>query len=172
MSADAVRAALAAPLSSLGVDVEDVEIARAGRRHVVRVVVDRDGGVDLDTVADVSRMVSELLDAEPLASAVPGPYTLEVTSPGVDRPLTQARHWRRARGRLVSVERADGTTAMGRITGSTDAAVVIEVDGREQELAYADIARAVVQVEFAKASAQESADGGADGAADDEEGGR
>ena len=66
----------------------------------MRVVVDRDGGIDLDAVAEVSRAVGAALDADP--DAMPGTYVLEVTTPGVDRPLTQPRHWRRAKGRLVS----------------------------------------------------------------------
>ena len=86
-SGETVRAGLVGPLAELGVDVEAVEVSKAGRRHVVRVVVDRDGGVDLDLVAEVSRRAGELLDAPPLADALPGPFVLEVTSPGVDRPL-------------------------------------------------------------------------------------
>ena len=95
-----LRALLAPVVEGLGLDLEDVEVTAAGRRRRVCVVVDRDGGIDLDAVADVSKSVSDVLDAsDALGSA---PYVLEVTSPGVDRPLTQPRHWRRARGRLVS----------------------------------------------------------------------
>jgi ribosome maturation factor RimP len=152
-AADAVLAALVGPLSALGVDVEEVQVQRAGRRHVVRVVIDRDGGVDLDRVAEVSQAASALLDAPPLSDEVPGPFVLEVTSPGVDRPLTQPRHWRRALGRLVDVHGHDGTAVVGRVLSAPDdddasPAVLLRTDGGEQEVALAGIARAVVQVEF------------------------
>jgi len=95
---------LAPVVSATGHDLEDVNVTSAGRRSLVRVVVDADGGVDLDAVAEVSRVVSEALDADaPGGPAFAGPYVLEVTSPGVDRPLTEPRHWRRAVGRLVQV---------------------------------------------------------------------
>jgi len=83
------------------VDLEDVTLKAAGRRTVVTVVVDADGGVDLDRVADISRSISDVLDADP--ELLPGAFVLEVTSPGVDRPLTLPQHWRRARTRLVNI---------------------------------------------------------------------
>ena len=112
------RSALEQPLAELGVDVESVEVQKAGRRHVVRIVVDRDGGVDLDLVAEVSRRASELLDSPSLSDLLTGAFVLEVTSPGVDRPLTQPRHWRRAVGRLVVLHRHHQP-------GSTNAAAVV-----------------------------------------------
>lgn len=140
---------LSAPLTELGVDLEDIDVTKAGRRHVVRVVIDRDGGVDLDLVAQVSQRVSELMDAPPLDSAIDGAFVLEVTSPGVDRPLTLPRHWRRALTRLVRVTLSDGTEFDGRITDvPDDETVVLEVDGEAREVAVADVTRAVVQVEF------------------------
>ena len=140
---------LEAPLSQMGVDLEDVEVSRAGRRELVRVVVDRDGGVDLDFVAAVSSRVSELLDAEPLAGVMSGPFVLEVTSPGVDRPLVQTRHWRRAIDRLVRVELSDGSELTGRIVGvPDDQSVDLLVEGEPRVLVRADVVRAVVQVEF------------------------
>ena len=140
---------LEAPLSQMGVDLEDVEVSRAGRRELVRVVVDRDGGVDLDLVAAVSSRVSELLDAEPLAGVMSGPFVLEVTSPGVDRPLVQTRHWRRAIDRLVRVELSDGSELTGRIVGvPDDQSVDLLVEGEPHVLVRADVVRAVVQVEF------------------------
>ena len=98
---------LAPVVSATGHDLEDLTVTAAGRRSLVRVVVDADGGIDLDAVADISRAISDALDAEagdaPGGAAFAGPYVLEVTSPGVDRPLTEQRHWRRAVGRLVEV---------------------------------------------------------------------
>jgi ribosome maturation factor RimP len=143
-----LKAGLEQPLSQLGVDVEAVEVAKAGRRHVVRIVVDRDGGVDLDLVAEVSRRASELLDAEPLSQAIDGAYVLEVTSPGVDRPLTEPRHWRRAVGRLVEVRLADGSVLTGRVSGADDVNAQLATDAGERAVAYADVQRAVVQIEF------------------------
>ena len=109
-------------IAAEGYDLEDVAVSRAGRRNLVRVVVDADGGVDLDAVATVSRVVSDALDADldsasPLAAALAGSYTLEVTSPGVDRPLTEPRHWRRAAGRLVTTE-VEGRHVTGRVVAA------------------------------------------------------
>src|ERR1700709_2228211 len=90
-------------VAATGHDLEDVTVTAAGRRSLIRVIVDADGGVDLDAVADVSRAGSDALDEGPGSDAFAGPYVLEVSSPGVDRPLTEPRHWRRAIGRLVQV---------------------------------------------------------------------
>ena len=139
-------------VSATGFDLEDVTVSPAGKRRIVRVVVDRDGGVDLDDVADVARAVSDLLDADP--DLVQGAYVLEVTSPGVDRPLTQPRHWRRAEGRLVKVTLPDETVT-GRVTGSTDTEVTLDVDGSPRTLLQAEVTKAVVQVEFSKQEADQ-----------------
>ena len=150
-SEEAVAAGLQEPLAELGVDVEGVDIHRAGRRHVVTIVVDKDGGVDLDLVAEVSQRVSAILDETNLGEQVPGPYVLEVTSPGVDRPLTASRHWRRAIGRLVDVSLTDGSQLAGRVREvPSDDEVVIAVDGDDTTVRIADVARAVVQVEFTR----------------------
>jgi len=98
---------LVAPLlEAAGYDLEDLAVRQIGRRHQLRVTVDGDGGVNLDTIADLSRLIADALDdAEATGKElVPGEYQLEVSSPGVDRPLTLARHWRRAVGRLVTVK--------------------------------------------------------------------
>ncbi len=116
-------AGLVAPVvEAAGYDLEELVVTPAGRRSIVRVVVDRDAGVTLDDVAEVSRAVSTALD-EHDGEFGSAPYVLEVTSPGVDRPLTEPRHWRRNTGRLVTV-------AVGR-DGSSEqvTARVLEVDG-------------------------------------------
>src|SRR5690348_729656 len=95
---------LAPAVEATGHDLEDLTVSPAGRRKVVRVVVDKDGGITLDDVAEVSRVVSDLLDSPEGEELLAGAYTLEVTSPGVDRPLTEARHWRRSVGRLVKAK--------------------------------------------------------------------
>ena len=94
-----------------GLDLEDVVVTPAGKRRLLRVVVDQDGGVDLDTVAGVSTAVSATLDESDAMGGAP--YVLEVTSPGVDRPLTAPRHWRRNRDRLVKVATAEAHRARG-----------------------------------------------------------
>ena len=139
-------------VTATGFDLEDVTVSPAGKRRVVRVVVDRDGGVDLDDVADVARAVSDLLDEDP--DLVAGAYVLEVTSPGVDRPLTDARHWRRAVGRLVKATLAD-ETVVGRVTASTDTDVTLDVDGVPRTLLQAEVVQAVVQVEFSRQEAEQ-----------------
>ena len=103
---DRIEAELAAPLADLGLDVEAVELSPAGERRVLRVAVDKDGGVTLDDVAEATRAVSAVLDESDALGEQP--YTLEVTSRGVDRPLTLPRHWRRNVGRLVTVTLTDG----------------------------------------------------------------
>lgn len=143
---DAVQALLEPVVSAAGVDLEDVRISKAGNRRRVCVVIDADGGVDLDTVARVSHDVSEALDG--YAALGDTPYVLEVTSPGVDRPLTRPQHWRRARGRLVSCDLRDGGCVSGRIVESDDDRVVLDVEGTSQDLPFDEIVQARVQVEF------------------------
>ena len=143
-----LQVGLAPVVQALGVDLEEVQVQGAGRRTVVRVIVDRDGGVDLDCVADVTRAVSEVLDAGPLANVITGPYLLEVSSPGVDRPLTTPKHWRRAMGRLVRADLADGTSVEGRVTNVEEDRVVLAVGPQMHAVALTDVRRAVVQVEF------------------------
>ncbi len=129
-----------------GLDLEDVTITPAGKRRLVRVVVDRDGGVSLDDVAEVSQSVSKELDASDLLGG--SPYVLEVSSPGVDRPLTEPRHWRRAHGRLVKADLRNGSSAEGRVTGADESGV--ELDGTHR-IEFDDLARGRVQVEFSRA---------------------
>lgn len=140
---------LVAPIvGARGADLEFVTIRRAGRRNVVVIAVDADGGVSLDDIAEYSRAISEVLDAADVMGEAP--YTLEVTSPGVHRPLTAPRHWRRAVSRLVKVTLADGSSVTGRIVSSDDRAVRLDVADQPRDIAYADIGKAVVQVEFPK----------------------
>ena len=146
MGASSVRALLAPVVSSLGVDLEDVDVTAAGRRRRVCVVIDRDGGVDLDLVAEVSRAVSDALDASDALGDTP--YVLEVTSPGVDRPLTQPRHWRRARGRLVACTLRDGSQVTGRIADSDEQAVTLDTEAGPWVGSLSDVAKARIQVEF------------------------
>ena len=136
-------------VAAIGVDLESLDVTIAGRRRLVKVVVDSDKGIGLDQVADVSRAISHALDEhDPDGTALGGPYTLEVTSPGLDRPLTRPRHWRRARLRLVKVRQDDGGTFTARVGNSDDDGVDLFVDGTRRRLRYADVAHAAVEVEF------------------------
>lgn len=138
-------------VAAAGFDLEDVVVTPAGRRSLVRVVVDGDHGVTLDDIAEISRTVSEALDTSGDGLGAT-PYVLEVSSPGVDRPLTQPRHWRRATGRLVLADLVegdpDGPAVTGRVLRTDDAEVVFDVDGAELTLPYSRIRRARVQIEF------------------------
>ena len=149
-TASLIEDELSGPLGDLGLDVESVEVTPAGKRRVLRVAVDKDGGVTLDDVAAATRAVNAVLDDSDLMGEQP--YTLEVTSRGVDRPLTLPRHWRRNQGRLVKVTRADATAVTGRVVASGDDAATLEVDGTEEQVAYADVAKALVQIEFNRKS--------------------
>jgi ribosome maturation factor RimP len=149
---DRLTAVIEPAVAHLGLDLEAVELAPAGRRRLLRVIVDADaegdgpGGVTLDRIADATRAVSRALDdADVMADQS---YTLEVTSPGVDRPLTAPRHWRRNVGRLVKVSTSDGRRRTGRVLDVAEESVTLEIDGADQELSYDEIAKAAVQVEF------------------------
>jgi ribosome maturation factor RimP len=103
-----------------GFDLEELRVEPAGRRRLIRLVVDSDAGVSLDDVAAVSQAVSSALDESDVMGSAP--YVLEVTSPGVDRPLTEPRHWRRAAGRLIRAPLAGGGQIEGRVMTADDEA--------------------------------------------------
>lgn len=132
-----------------GYDLEDLSVVRMGRRHVVRVTVDRDGGVGLDAVAELSRDISHGLDdAESAAGEfIAGEYQLEVSSPGTDRPLTEPRHWRRNVGRLVTV-RLGGHPVTGRVIAADDTGATLAVDGVVTTHPYEDLGRGRIEIEF------------------------
>ncbi|AEV88099.1 ribosome maturation protein RimP [Actinoplanes sp. SE50] len=142
-------------VAKAGYDLEDLTVSRAGRRFVVRVLIDADGGIGLDDVAVVSREISEALDAadERGGEVLAGEYQLEVGSPGVDRPLTEPRHWRRNAGRLVAV---NGLT--GRVLSTDDDGVTLDVDGAERRVAWADLGAGKVQIEFKRLDEAEFGD--------------
>jgi ribosome maturation factor RimP len=150
-SVEIIRRALADALTSVDVDLEDLQITSAGRREVVRVVVDRDGGIDLDLIADISRQIAELLDVPPLADEFAGTYVLEVSSPGTDRPLTEEKHWRRAERRLVEATLLDDSIVSGRIVGVASGIVEIELpSGEVRAVPLSLLRRGVVQLEFSR----------------------
>ena len=184
-----IRPTVEGPLAALGLLVEDVAVTPAGRRRLVRVWIDRVLDADaaevteptpslsLDEVADATRVVSDALDASDVMGEQP--YTLEVTSPGVDRPLTEPRHFQRNVSRLVTLTPVEGEPVTGRILRAGAEGLTIEVPAvkkqpaRELELRYADVTRAAVQVEFSRGGdqrrgAQDGTDGpeGADGSSE------
>lgn len=140
---------LRTPLGESGLDLEAVEISTAGRRRVVRVLVDKDGGVTLDDLAAATTVVGDQIDSGDALGE--RPYTLEVTSPGIDRPLTAPRHWRRNVDRLVAVSFADGTEVTGRILGADEDGASVDVGGEPREIRYDDVAKACIQIEFNRA---------------------
>jgi len=148
---------LSPAVEATGHDLEEVTATPAGKRRVVRVVVDRDGGTNLDDVATVSRAVSDVLDAaeETEPDLLGGAYVLEVSSPGTDRPLTLARHWRRNVGRLIMAHLADGTSVAGRITAADDLDVTLQGDQGLRVLLLAQVVRGAVQVEFTRPDSPE-----------------
>ncbi len=159
-------------VAGAGYDLEELVVTPAGRRSVVRVVVDRDEGVSLDDVAEVSRAVSAVLDRND-GELGRAPYVLEVTSPGVDRPLTEPRHWRRNSGRLVAVAVGPaGSTEQvtGRITAVDDAGVTLAVEkpGKPgarrkpptpRQVSWTQLGAGRVQVEFGRPAPEGAPDG-------------
>ncbi len=142
----AVSTAVTGRLEELGLDLEAVELTPAGKRRVLRIAVDKDGGVSLDDVAAATRAINETIDTSDAMGE--HPYTLEVTSRGVDRPLTEPRHWRRNRSRLVKVTLVDGTAVTGRIGDADEEQVSLDVDGAARAVPYTDVKKALVQIEF------------------------
>lgn len=149
---DRLSGVLTAPLLALGLDLEAVEVTPAGKRRLLRVAVDKDGGVSLDEIAAATKEVSHLLDETDVMGDKP--YLLEVSSPGIDRPLTLPRHWRRNASRLVKLTTTANETVTGRITEAGDETVVLDVNGKTRSIAYADVTKARVQVEFNRKEAE------------------
>lgn len=135
-----------------GLDLEDVTVTPAGKRRVLRVVVDSDDGVQLDACAELSRAASAVLDETDVMGGAP--YVLEVTSPGADRPLAEQRHYRRAVGRLVKMTLHEGGELTTRITAVDESGVDTEVPGVKgrkptpRRVDFDQIARARVEIEF------------------------
>ncbi|GGU04840.1 MULTISPECIES: ribosome maturation factor RimP [Streptomyces] len=152
---DRLRGLLEPLVHAKDLDLEEIEVSRAGRRGLLRVIVDSDEGVELDACAELSRAISEKLDETDAMGE--GEYVLEVSSPGADRPLTQHRHYVRATGRLVKLqlaEAAGGDEVIARILTVDDEGLDLEVPGVKgrkptaRRVAFADIAKARVEIEF------------------------
>ncbi|MGW2866463.1 ribosome maturation factor RimP [Streptomyces sp. SDr-06] len=149
---DRLRGLLEPLVSAKDLDLEEIEVSRAGRRRVLRIVVDSDEGVELDACAELSRAASELLDESDVMGEEE--YVLEVTSPGAERPLTELRHYLRATGRLARIQLHDGGELVARILKADDDGIDTEIPGVKgrkptaRRIAFADIAKARVEIEF------------------------
>lgn len=159
-----LRSLLEPVVAAAGMDLEALTVTTAGRRRVLRVVVDSDGGVSLDDVAAASTAISQVLDDSDVMGGAA--YTLEVTSPGVDRPLVEPRHWRRATGRLVRAALTGGGEVRGRVLAVDADGVVFDVGTRHVRHRFAELGRGRVQVEFGR---PDGADVGGDPSGDAEE---
>lgn len=170
MKTDAVAQLLGPVVERCGLEIDRIETMNAGKRVVLRIFLDGDGpaghGPSLDEIAEATRAVSRVLDESPVTGE--RPYVLEVSSRGVSRPLTQARHYRRNQGRLVALTLADAPDVTGRIVTSDEDSVTIEVGDTLRDIAYEVITRAVVQAELTKGGDDDLGDE-VDDAADDEE---
>lgn len=157
---DAVARAIEPVVVAAGYDLDEVSLAQAGRRIVVRVAVDAEHGINLDAVADISREISDALDAGPRPPLGEDPYTLEVGSRGVSAPLVLERHWRRNIGRLVLIAFTDKSRPKltGRVLAASADSANLAADDAEYTVEYADIRRANVQVEFTKSVAGSAPD--------------
>ena len=134
---------LVAPLvTKAGLVLEEVQVQTPGKNRFVTIIVDSETGLNLDQVTDASRLIGEAMDSAPFMGETP--YTLEVTSPGVDRPLTAPRHWRKNAGRLVKIVKLDGDVCKGRITSASEDEVTLDCC----TVSFAEIKRATIEVEF------------------------
>lgn len=137
-------------VTKAGFYLEEVQNTSAGNHRIITCIVDGQSPLNLDQVTAVSRLISELLDTAPFMDEAA--FTLEVTSPGVDRPLTLPRHWTKNLNRLIKVALLDGTVTIGRLTefNEKEATLVENIKGRIKThlISFADIKRAVVEIEF------------------------
>jgi ribosome maturation factor RimP len=161
LEASRLKELLAPTVAASDLYLEDIEVRIAGTQRTVHVIVDlpedQQGGVSLDKIAEVSQSLSAALDEDPHDEGAP--YDLEVSSPGVSRPLTEPRHWRRNLGRKVSVKVLDGDNVTGRLLEVGDDSVTIRPDipvkkgmkpkhGEPVQLAFANIRSGKVEIEF------------------------
>jgi len=137
-----ISAAVTPALSALGFYLEDVTITSAGRRSMLTIIVDGDTHLSLDQVTSATKAISEIVES--LQSLGDTPFTLEVTSPGLDRPLTKPRHWRKNIDRLVKVVLLDGKEIKGRIKATSEDCATVD----QSEINFTEIKRASLEVEF------------------------
>jgi ribosome maturation factor RimP len=137
-------------LHKAGYFLEDVNLVSPGQHRIVTVIVDGESALNLDQVTVASKLVSELLDEATFMGETP--FTLEVTSPGIDRPLTLPRHFAKNIDRLLKVTKTDGVVVTGRILSNSESDVTLSVtekkDVKEVVISLVDIKRAQVEIEF------------------------
>jgi ribosome maturation factor RimP len=147
---DQIAELIAPALQQAGYFLEDINIVSPGNHRIVTVIVDGESALNLDQVTVASKLVSELMDEAVFMGDTP--FTLEVTSPGIDRPLTLPRHFAKNLTRLLKVTKTDGVVVKGRITSNSESDVTLSVvekkETKEVVIALADIKRAVVEIEF------------------------
>jgi ribosome maturation factor RimP len=147
---DQIAELITPALQEAGYYLEDINVVSPGNHRIVTVIVDGETALNLDQVTVASKLVSELVDEATFMGETP--FTLEVTSPGIDRPLTLPRHFAKNVTRLLKVTQSDGVVITGRITSNTDIDVTLSVvekkETKEVVIALADIKRAVVEIEF------------------------
>ena len=141
-----ISAAITPALEALGFYLEDVTIISAGRRSMLTVIVDGDTHLSLDQVTSATKAIGEIVES--IQSLGETPFTLEVTSPGLDRPLTKVRHWQKNINRLVKVVLLDGLEIKGRIKDVNEVSATID----EKNISYSDIKRATLEIEFKQVS--------------------
>jgi ribosome maturation factor RimP len=129
-------------VNKAGLVLEEVQIQTPGKHRFVTIIVDSEAGLNLDQVTDISRSIGEVLDGSNFMGDTP--YTLEVTSPGVDRPLTAPRHWRKNIDRLVKVTKSDGEVFKARILAADEDGATLD----NGQIKYAEVKRAIIEVEF------------------------
>ncbi|WP_406091936.1 ribosome maturation factor RimP [Streptomyces sp. NBC_01013] len=156
---DRLRGLVEPLVSAEQLDLEEIEVSRAGRRRVLRIVVDSEEGVELDACADLSRAISAKLDETDAMGE--DEYVLEVSSPGADRPLTEHRHYVRAAGRLARLTLNEGGELVARILAVDEEGLDLEVPGvkgrkpTSRRIAFDEIAKARVELEFNRKDTKE-----------------
>ncbi|MCX5375516.1 ribosome maturation factor RimP [Streptomyces sp. NBC_00091] len=156
---DRLRGLLEPLVAAKGLDLEEIELSKAGKRRMLRIIVDSDEGVDLDECAELSREISDKLDETDAMGE--DEYNLEVSSPGADRPLSEHRHYVRATGRLVKFQLGESGELIARILGVDDEGLDLEVPGVKgrkattRRIAFTDIAKARVEIEFSRKDKKE-----------------
>lgn len=142
---DAVAKIVQPIVTNLNLDLEQILVRPAGNRLLVKIIVDKDGGISLDDVAQLTAAISEPLEQ---IAALADPFTLEVTSPGVDRPLTEVKHWQRNVSRLVKVSLTSGESLEGRILEVNEQEISLQIKQRTRSIDIKDVAKALIQAEF------------------------
>jgi ribosome maturation factor RimP len=147
---DQISELITPALAQAGYFLEDVNLVTPGQHRIVTVIVDGESALNLDQVTVATKLISSLLDEATFMGETP--FTLEVTSPGIDRPLTLARHYAKNLDRLLKVVKTDGDVVTGRISSSNESEVVLTVaekkESKEVLIKYSDIKRATVEIEF------------------------